>query len=185
MSEILETSKDGRHRVRLVRDEDPVNPRRDYENLCHVITVPGSLFIDVDEDGGPLQHGWDHFHDRYDTGRDTNLFIRWARIYHGAVAVEHRPHDGPRSLWYLLPADIEKIGNTPQEAIEGEIREYRAWAEGDVWGYVIERIVDWDRRDGEGSMTTWEHVDSCWGFIGYEYAEQEAKEQFAAHLEDD
>lgn len=46
-------------------------------------------------------------------------------------------------------------------AMTAEIAEYSSWAEGDCYGYVIEDV------NGET-------VDSCWGFIGYEYAKREA-----------
>jgi len=48
--------------------------------------------------------------------------------------------------------------------------EYTAWANGDCWGYVIE--------DEDGDDTG----DSCWGFIGREYAEEQAREAFAEAL---
>ena len=41
------------------------------------------------------------------------------------------------------------------------MEEYGKYVDGDCWGYVI--------QDEEG-----EDVDSCWGFIGLEYAEEEA-----------
>ncbi|MBD3004584.1 hypothetical protein [Streptomyces sp. 5-10] len=181
MSEmIVETSRDGRYRVRLEADQEPVNPRRDYDHLAHVITVPGSRYLDVDPDGGPLQEGWDRIKDRSDA---PEVFARWAKIFHGAVIVEHTPHEGPRSLWYLLPEDIQEIGNTPEEALKTEIDEYQSWAEGDVWGFIVEKSVDWTRTDDEDeTRTTWEMVDSCWGFIGYRYAEEAAREGFAAYL---
>lgn len=47
------------------------------------------------------------------------------------------------------------------ECAESEVRVYAQWLEGDVYGYSIE--------DANG-----DHLDSCWGFIGYEYAEEEA-----------
>lgn len=45
--------------------------------------------------------------------------------------------------------------------LEGIVSEYGRWMNGECYGYVIE-------DDGT-------NLDSCWGFIGYEYAEEEAK----------
>ena len=42
------------------------------------------------------------------------------------------------------------------------------WCNGEVYGYTI--------KDKDG-----EHLDSCWGFIGFEYCETEAKEQADWH----
>lgn len=49
------------------------------------------------------------------------------------------------------------------KALTGEIEEYDRWARGDCYGYVI--------TDPNG-----EQVESCWGFIGHDYAVEEAKE---------
>lgn len=50
-----------------------------------------------------------------------------------------------------------------REGMAAEIGEYSKWANGEVYGYVI--------KDRNG-----DDVESCWGFIGYEYAQQEANE---------
>lgn len=59
--------------------------------------------------------------------------------------------------------------------IAGEVQRYSDWGSGDVFGYIAERrvIVDEDDRDDDDD---WEHIDSCWGFIGddREYAMGEA-----------
>ncbi len=48
-----------------------------------------------------------------------------------------------------------------EACLRAEIEEYDLYLRGECYGYVIET------PDGE-------HVDSCWGFIGYEYAKEEA-----------
>jgi hypothetical protein len=176
--EILETA--GKFRVRLEVDTDPQNPRQEFDHLANVITLKGQRYIDVDKNGGPLQYGWDYFADR-ENGVD--LFIRWARMVHGVVAIEDNPIEGARSIWYLMPDKAAESTWEPQKVIESEIREYRSWAEGEVYGYIIERSVTWvpkDEPEGEVEMSTWEEVDegSCWGFIGYDYAKEAALEAF-------
>ncbi|MFE9833987.1 hypothetical protein ACFYP4_02390 [Streptomyces sp. NPDC005551] len=180
MDDVLETA--GKYRVRLVIDQDSgsVNPRKDYDHLANVITPAQQNYISVDENGGPLQYGWDYFSTRPDSER---LFIRWAKMRHGATVVEDRPCDGAWALWYLMPDKAAESTWEPEKVIESEIQEYRAWAEGDVYGYVIERSVTWvpkEDPEGEAEMTTWEEVEegSCWGLIGCEWAEQAAKEAF-------
>jgi hypothetical protein len=180
--EIFRTSADGKYRVRLNADPTAVDPRKDYDHITHVITPKGQRFIDVDEDGGPLQYGWDYFAER---DNSVALFTRWARMAHGAVVHEDRPHDGPRALWYMTPEQIKEIGNTPAEAIAIEIQEYRSWTEGDVWGVVTEKRVTWQQTgtSEDNVMHTWDEVESCWGLIGREYAEQYAAEGFGPYDE--
>jgi hypothetical protein len=58
----------------------------------------------------------------------------------------------------LSPQRRERIA----EMLRGEVKTYDQYLTGDVWGYVI-------TKDGED-------VDSCYGFYGQDYCEEEAKE---------
>jgi hypothetical protein len=49
-----------------------------------------------------------------------------------------------------------------QKVLEGEVETYDQYLRGDVYGYTV--------KDAAG-----EHLDSCWGFYGYDYCLQEAK----------
>ena len=79
------------------------------------------------------------------------------------------PRETVRKEWNVkrispkLKAQVEKT-------LRGEVATYDLWLQGDVWGYVIE--------DENGN-----HVDSCWGFYGREYCEQEAEEMFESFKE--
>lgn len=175
----------GRYRVSLHHQEGADSPRVSGDPISNVVTAKNWRYDNVDSDGGPLQYGWDYFADREN---GDELFIRWARMTHGAVVVEDRPHDGATAFWYLMPQALAEIGTVvdPVEFLNAEIREYRSWAEGDVWGIVIEKSVIWEPKEGQvthgdgisSRLTTWEHAESCWGYIGRTYAEREAKEQF-------
>lgn len=66
---------------------------------------------------------------------------------------------------YVTKKRCDELGvkrKNAQEAMEVEFREYSSWVEGDCWGYVVEG------EDGD--------IDSCWGFIGMEYAKEEGIE---------
>lgn len=191
--DILETA--GRYRVRLEiqQGSESANPRTDRDcNLTNVITPKGQRYIDVDENGGPLADGWERIEDRYMNA--VPVFTRWARLFHGATVIEDRPYDGDGawSLWYLMPDKAAETPWEPKRVIESEIDEYRKWAGGEVYGFIIEKNVTWipkdaeDREDPEldDETTEWEHVDSCWGHIGREYAEEAAREAFAPYAEE-
>lgn len=183
MSEIVKTSEDGRYRVRLESDPDPEahNPRTESDHLSHVITPTQSRYIDVDKDGGPLQEGWNHFSVRPDSEK---LFLRWVAAFHGAEVIEHRPERGAWGFWYLMPEQFSEVSD-PKAYLEAEIQEYRAWADGEVYGWIIERRQGWTADDGSGAtQETWEREDSRWGLIGSGYALEEAEREFADFLKD-
>ena len=56
-----------------------------------------------------------------------------------------------------------------RKCAEGEISEWKAWAEGEVYGYVV--------KDEDGN-----HVDSCWGFYGEE-GRKDAESQAESMIE--
>lgn len=194
MTDVIETNGKYRVRLEIMQDSAGFNPRMDRDiNLANVITPKGQRFIDVDKDGGPLQDGWDRLAEKYDDSEAIKIFTIWARVFHGVKVVEDRPYDGVRSLWYVTP---EKLAETPWPAeriIGAEAKEYREWARGEVYGWVVEKDVtrvpkdseDIDDEDIDDETRSWEHKDSCWGCIGREYAESAAREAFAPYTKED
>lgn len=69
--------------------------------------------------------------------------------------------DTPDRLQATMGGDVTDEQIT--KALTGEIEEYDRWARGECYGYVI--------TDANG-----EQVDSCWGFIGHEWAVEAATE---------
>lgn len=193
--EIIKTN--GAVRVIVDVDPDQINPRTDYDHVAHVATVPGSKYIDVDPDAGPLADGWDRVKD-LDNG--VELFTRWARIFHGAHVMEHAPYQGANSVWYLMPDDFKEVSGDSSKFTDEEIRdafilseigEYQAWAEGEVYGWKIQVQQKWQHvNDGnpenDDTMTTWEDIEdqSDCGLYGYEYAAKQAGDAFDAFTRD-
>jgi hypothetical protein len=52
--------------------------------------------------------------------------------------------------------------------LEGEIETYDDYLRGNVYGYILEELVeDGDPED----KNDWEEIESCWGFYGDNYKE--------------
>lgn len=65
--------------------------------------------------------------------------------------------------------------NIPAKRLEQERVEFRETAEREgVYGYTLER---WNPAVGAG----WEHVDSCWGFVG-QYDENAKNPRLTHHI---
>lgn len=97
----------------------------------------------------------------------------------GQVGYIYVSRDKAREEWGTSPKPDEM---TDEEFWEGRLRQevetYSQYLEGDVYGYVLEkargytqttRFEDGEVEEGEG--LEWEEVDSCWGFFGYDPAE--------------
>lgn len=63
-------------------------------------------------------------------------------------------------------ADEQGIAD-PLGLLRSEVAEYDQYLTGDVWGYVIE--------DDDGH-----HLDSCWGFYGFDHCKEQATESAQA-----
>lgn len=57
------------------------------------------------------------------------------------------------------------------ETLQHEVDDYAKYLEGDIYGFVI--------TDEDG-----EHLDSCWGFWGFDYVRQEAAAAAKSYLKD-
>mgnify|MGYP001560328080 CR=1 FL=1 len=75
----------------------------------------------------------------------------------------------------ITKAKIERV----RKSLRAVIEEYERWCNGECYGYTLHEITD----DEDGEETETELEDSCWGFIGYEYALEEARSAVKAHHE--
>jgi hypothetical protein len=71
-------------------------------------------------------------------------------------------------------------GADVEQALRAEVTEYDRWLQGDVWCYVIERLVTCSHGDTHAEI-----VDACGGYIGHEYATQAALEAFTHELKEE
>lgn len=183
-SEILETSEDGRFRVKLVRDEYPDEPYDDGQSPLLRLDNTGMHGVRAEHimaTGRPLDD------DEYvesaiarwgsPSNPDWALVETYLRAFHGATKIETW-YSG--DYWYVTydPARWREHVGAPEGSVN--MSEYRAWCEGDVWGWVVEKNVTWTAvDDDQDDMSTWEHVDSCWGYYGSDGANGEYLRQCA------
>lgn len=175
-------------RVRLAADENADEPYDDWQSPLLRLRYNGV-------------HGWQAEHvvvGSRPTGCDTRIeeaAARWGgelhllgkylRAYHGTKVVRQWSSDDYTYITYDTEQWREYIGFPVGSELPGSyeasvnLDEYRAWCEGDVYGYIIEREITWVGRENiPDIMTTWEEVESCWGFYGWEQAEESAAEAF-------
>lgn len=93
--------------------------------------------------------------------RRTRSNARWCAGY--------RQGDYADLLIVATPEAIEEFGCTDPvtvEDLQSQAKLYGAWAWGDVYGYIVERVFV-DPEDDEVYVT--EELDSCWGFYGSDF----------------
>lgn len=105
----------------------------------------------------------------------------------GQVGYIYVSRDKAREEWGVSPKPDEMTDEEFWERrLRQEVETYSQYLEGDVYGYVLEKARGYTQltlfEDGEveeGEGLEWEHVDSCWGFFGYDPTENGMSEHVA------
>lgn len=167
----------GTHIVKIYPDEDVESPRKDRDNLGHMVCFHRRY---------TLGDGHDFRFEDFDgwSGLEAELEKRGAAVVlplylydHSGITMRTGPFSCPWDSGrvgaiYATKDELRKEYSRTRitaamlrkatAVLEGEVEEYDRFLTGDVYGYVVE--------DKEGG-----HVDSCWGFYGLEYCEAEAR----------
>ena len=175
--EAIETFEAAGFTVSLYHEEDPESPR-EWDNLGKMVcwhrrsnlgdrTVRSQDFKDMEELVASFEarvilplYLYEHsgmtmrtypFGDPWDSGQ-----VGWIYATTEAIRKEY-------GVEHISDETEDKV----KAVLRGEVETYDQYLTGDVYGYVV--------KDEAG-----EHVDSCWGFFGLEYACQEAKAALAS-----
>ena len=168
------------YRFEIVQDEDPQNPRTEWDNLGKMVCFHkryqlGDKHKLAASDSPNLESLEDYL-----KASGAAVLLPLYLYDHGGITINTKgfscPWDsGQVGFIYLTKEDLKKeFGGDKQRAqqcLESEVEAYDQYLTGDVWGYRIFK--------GE------EEVDSCWGFYGRDYCEQQAKETIEAMVKAD
>lgn len=119
-----------------------------------------------------------------------DMFERYLRIFHGTTSVKAYDRNDCQYVTFDTADWRAEMGLT-DEYMAGQpgvdfnlasMDEYLAWLDGQCYGIVVEKLQTW-RLDGtDDTRDEWDHVDSCWGFYGSEYASERAAELIAENV---
>ena len=164
---MTETYKKGDEYLRIEVDPDPVNWRE--EGDCHVGTMVcwHGRYILGDEQ--PKEDPQD-----YEEGLPEDRIQLPLYLYdHSGITMSTSefscPWDsGQVGFIYTTPERLKELGVDKEKAIEClqiEVKEYDQFLTGQVYGFTLFKMV----TCGDCGNTEEEHIDSCWGFYGYDH----------------
>jgi hypothetical protein len=193
------------YRVRLELDEYPEKP---YDEGATPI-----LFREFRSYGSSRWEGFNEAGEAYANalnriwnevpGDEEENIERYLRLFHGTYSITWDSSEYNRYVSFDTTVWRERVGLTDewlesntldrQTLSEGSLTEVMAWANGDVYGYIVERRVNTvtqrtDYATGEPlepvEFDEWVDVEdgSCWGFYGRKWAEESAIEAFDAEV---
>lgn len=175
-----------KRRVRIVHDCDPSDPRDDMDMVCQIErcnwragTTAREIISGLIRDttawraaerlAAAANPDWTE-DDLPDIEFNTSVREQWLSNLSDCLLVEEFWTDRRDYQWvaYTTPEMCAKLGvdwANAAEAMDGEVKMFKQWAEGDVYGFIVE---EWsaacacdDCEAGE-----WVETDSCWGFYG-------------------
>lgn len=158
---------------RIVSDTTPMSPR-EWDNVSILALFHGRYAL-ANEHGyrSSDYEGWDEM--RAAIADDGGVHIIPVFMYdHGSVTLatgERNPFScpwdsGQIGFAFTTKEKMEYVGapeDRVESIIEAEVQEYSKYLSGDAWGYEV--------LDDEGNV-----IDSCYGFLGYDVAEEAARE---------
>lgn len=189
--------RDG-YRVRLEIDQDAQEPYDD--GAVPTLRIGGDYYGGGDAEAfnkqaEPYVRAFNRFGDVAGTNaQQREIFARYVRIFHDAIKVQEYNTGVSREYGYIgfdTAAWREEVG-APVDRLKDEdyLSEVRAWAEGDVYGVIVEKQLHYTKTYAEDPTYSeedaeWVEVEdgSVWGHYGRSWAEQAAREALTEAIE--
>lgn len=181
---MIETLEDnGRMRLLLIHDEHADEPYDEGQSpLLQIDTRTGSVTHVMtggrpEDDDGRIEEAAQRWH------ASLGLLEKYLRAFHGATQVTVT-HCGLNVYVTYDTARWREYSGAPANSVSMD--EWLAWCEGDTWTWAVQRLETWHAEsDASKTTTTWETVDACSGFYGYDYAVRAAREAWWQYVKDE
>lgn len=157
----------------LLYDQGCESPRGNAGNVTTIVQM-SDRYLQVDP-SGDMADAINHWAQRGDPDMD-DLIERFGRIFCDVAAFTRWSGQAAQSdeSWgyaWITRADVDRDLSPDADldaALDAELGEYLDWAAGECYGVIV--------TDADG-----EEIDSCWGFIGTDYAEKVARSGLDAY----
>lgn len=170
-----ESMKLGEYEGYIIRDEDPQNPRTEWDNLGRMVCCHQRYNLgDTDDVSAWVRRSgnagnWTAIEKHLREEEDAALILPLYLYDHGGLTMSTGPFgdrwdSGQVGFIYVTHAALDREYSTPgctreialgraHNQLEAEVATYDAYLRGDVYG--------WQILDCDGN-----HVDGCFGFFG-------------------
>jgi hypothetical protein len=162
----MEVFEKNGYKITIGEDTDATAPDDHADENAFLVTTRNRYF-QVEGPGGETA---DTIGDNLEEWEKTHYVYKLNALIHSGVRLSiesdlkeyYMGFDSGQIGFVLVVRDESEIPH-PFEYAKGMVEEWNQYLSGDVWGFTIE--------DGEEN-----HIDSCWGFYGFEYCKTEALE---------
>lgn len=169
MTDVYEKYERNGLEITIHLDFDPESPR-DWDNVGTMICSHRRYILGDEQFDAEEYEGWDDLKKHLQKDRGAKIILPLALYDHSGITM----YIGTGGGWdsgqvgfiYCTQEDIDKGWDGDKEAAErclrAEVETYDQYLTGDVYGFTIT------------NPKTGEELDSCWGFYGLEYVQEEA-----------
>ncbi len=203
--EVYTTIQKGNYVAQIITDDNPTNPRTDFDNLGTMVCFHNRMTL------GDTDHGFsspDDFMDYWrENKKDIPVILPIFAYEHGGITIStgrgypfNDMFDSGQVGYIFVTRDTlkkeysskiitKKIKEKAARVLQGEIEEYDQYLTGDVYGYQLFRLdpsnfaedeeFDSDCDDPEDYG---EELDSCWGFYGIDSVKEEVNSMIDYYL---
>lgn len=196
------------HRIRIQPDNDPLNPRTEYDNVCTVLCWHSWYKLGDSFDSTVSRHvSYPDYYKDLEELENTlkgagGAVIRPLYLYdHSGLTISMSPFSCPwdsgqigwiycsfeQANKHLLtkplknPHRSKSLHQKILACMAAEVECYDQYLRGDVWGYVIEENTPWD----DGTLhDDWYEIEggSCCDRYGLDFCKQEAVDVLLRHI---
>ena len=172
MNDAIHTEIYKGYTIKIHQDEDPLNPRTDYDCLGTMVCFHKRYDLG---DKHSIRHedydGWARIEDMLRTDLDAAIILPLYLYDHSGITMKTSPFgcrwdSGQVGFIYVSREkvfkeygrkDLAKAIEQATKVLEGEVETYDHYLRGDVYGYTLYAPGDEDLDDS---------IDSCWGYLG-------------------
>ena len=166
-------------KVKIYQDEDPINPRKDYDNVGTMVCWHTRYDLGDETVNRDYYNNGDEVIDEIKEAHGPIVYLPLYLYEHSGMTIRTYPFGDPWDSgqvgWIYVTQgrafseygdmtgnfDIDK--ERIAEHLIAEVSEYDQYLTGDIYGYVV--------KDSDGKC-----LDSCWGFYGMESVIEQGKE---------
>lgn len=180
--------------VEIHYDDDPMNPRSEWDHLGVMVCFHKryNLGDDCHDYRSEDYDSWDEVYKAIEKNEDPVCIYPLYLMDHSGLTIStgsglFRACDSAgwdwgqvgfifarkkdARSWWGKKLITKKLREKIEAGIQAEVEEYDQYLRGDVYGYVV--------KDAQG-----EELDSCWGFFGMEAVKEAAEEQAKWHADE-
>ncbi len=187
MANVYKVVEENNIRLTVYHDDSAESPRS-WDNLSKMVCFHGKYNLGDSHDYKQDNYSsWEELKKDIEDREDVAIILPLYLYDHSGITISTSSFscrwDSGQIGWVFITKkaarenfNIQRIGKKIREKLEknilAEVEEYDQYLQGNIYGYLLEELKKTtclypDCK--EEHEDTWKDIDSCWGFMGYDF----------------